>query len=520
MESAPVACHLRPDLRSDPSGHLYVTDPLNNRVLEYDHPTPANLNANLVFGQGGSFAGNLCNFSSGCHVPGCAASAQSLCGPSAVAVDGAGSVYIADTVNNRVLQYVSLTTAQTVIGQVDFSGVDCGSLCQPQGVAVDAMGDLFAADPINSRVTEYNAPLKDGAPANLSIGIQQCDQASAEATTLCGVSGLALDSVGNLYAADTFDNRVLEFNHPVVPSTPTPTPRATPTPSPTRIPTPTPTPIAGAPFISAVPQVVLAGAVFTIQGSGFTAGSRVNFFVATAGGAINTGPFTPVFTPTQLKVALPASNPLGAGVAAVQVVNTDRDYATSNSVLALLQGNPALGIPSITAINSTTISPDSIDPGVAVANVTTVVQQGSTVIVGGMGFDAANGVGVNIFCACPGGKVGPFIVPPGINLTSTGVSFLVPASGPEAPITGPGSFVVINKGADGSFSRMSNAVSVPIGQRIGLTSVSQGGNKITVNGSGFSSFTVVNLFNLVGGVWWLISADSIAMASLKSRSHW
>jgi hypothetical protein len=312
------------------------------------------------------------------------------------------------------------------------------------------------------------------------------------------VSGLALDSGNNLYAADTFDSRVLEFNQPMVPPTPTPTPQVTPTP--TGTPTPTPTPVPGAPFISSVPPVILAGAVFVIQGSGFTPGSRVNFFVATALGSINTGPFTPVFTSVQLKVTLPASIPLGAGVSAVQVVNTDRGYPTSNSVLALLQGNPAIGIPSITAINSTAISPDSVDPGIAVANVTTVVQQGMTVTVGGMGFDAANGVAVNIFCACPGGKVGPFVVGPGLNLTATSVSFLVPASGTDAPTTGPGSFVVINKGADGSFSKMSNAVSVPIGDRIAITSVSQSVKTVTVGGSGFSKLTVVNFFSLSGGV--------------------
>ena len=488
----------------DQLARLYVTDPLNNRVLEYNHPTTAASNADAVFGQGGSLAGSLCNFNGGCHNPGCAATAQSLCGPTAVAVDGANNVYIADSANNRVLQYISpLMTAPTpnvVIGQSNFTSVVCGTLCQPQGVAADARGNLFAADPLNARVTEYNAPLVNGAPPNLTIGNKQCDQASAQAGTLCGVSGLALDSGGNLYAADTLDSRVLEYNQPIVPPTPTPTPRLTPTPRPTRTPSPTPTPVPGAPFISSIPSAILAGSVFTIRGHGFTLGSRVNFFVATAAGPINTGPFTPSFNQTQLKVLLPATNPLGAGVAAVQVVNTDQGFVASNSLLSLLQGNPAVGIPSITAINSTPISPNSTDPGIAVANVATVVQQGMTVTVGGMGFDAANGVAVDVFCACTGGKVGPFIVGPGLNLASTSVSFVLPASGANAPPTGPGSFVVINKGADGGFGKSSNAVSVPIGQRVAITSVSQGATTVTVNGAGFSTLTVINLFNLRSGV--------------------
>ncbi len=60
--------------------------------------------------------------------------------------------------------------------------------------------------------------------------------------------------------------------------------------------------------------------------------------------------------------------------------------------------------------------------------------------------------------------------------------------------------MVINKGADGSFSKMSNAVSVPIGNRIAITSVSQSAKTVTVGGAGFSTLTVVNFFNLVGGV--------------------
>jgi len=45
------------------------------------------------------------------------------------------------------------------------------------------------------------------------------------------------------------------------------------------------------------------------------------------------------------------------------------------------------------------------------------------------------------------------------------------------------------------FARKSNAVSVPIGQKISLTSVIQAGNTVTVNGTGFSALTVINFFN-------------------------
>ena len=49
----------------------------------------------------------------------------------------------------------------------------------------------------------------------------------------------------------------------------------------------------------------------------------------------------------------------------------------------------------------------SKDPNFATNNVKTVVVQGNTVTLGGTGFDTANGVAVDLFCACPPpGKVG------------------------------------------------------------------------------------------------------------------
>jgi hypothetical protein len=96
--------------------------------------------------------------------------------------------------------------------------------------------------------------------------------------------------------------------------------------------------------------------------------------------------------------------------------------------------------------------------------------------------------------------VGPFHLNPGdASLSATSINLALPAAGqPNSPPDGPGSFVVINKGADGKFSKQSNAVSAPIGARISVTSASQTGPIVTVNGTGFSALTVINLFNLKG----------------------
>ena len=61
---------------------------------------------------------------------------------------------------------------------------------------------------------------------------------------------------------------------------------------------------------------------------------------------------------------------------------------------------------------------------------------------------------VDLFCACTGGKVGPFFLNPG-NPGLTADATQLHAAGQRAansPPTGPGSFVVSNKGADGKFA--------------------------------------------------------------------
>jgi hypothetical protein len=266
------------------------------------------------------------------------------------------------------------------------------------------------------------------------------------------------------------------------------------------VPVPTPTPLPGHPRIKTVQNPVLAGASFIINGSGFTKGSEVNFFVSTSAGSINEGPLKPnaaTITPTELTVPVPASIKLGQGVVSVVVVNTDDDFVRSNPGFALLQGSAAAGLPSITGLDGFPLAASSLDPGYAVANVETTLLQGSSVVINGNGFDTAHGVAVDVFCACPetGGKLKTMFLNHGnTNLKPDSITFSLPATTP----TGPGSIIVSNA-AGGTYSAKSNAVSVPLGARINVTDVTQSGDTVTVDGTGFSTLTVINLFNAQAG---------------------
>ena len=291
-------------------------------------------------------------------------------------------------------------------------------------------------------------------------------------------------------------------SHTATHTPPLATSTATHTPAATLTPSPTPTPKPGTPVITSVPATILVGASFVIQGTGFTPGSVANFFVATSGGPVNAGPLSPTTkSATQLTINVPSTVSPGQGFVSVQVVNKDKGFLASNLGTALLEGSPAAGIPSLTAINGVGLSATSSNPSYATDNVETVVSQGTMVKLGGLTFDTVNGVAVDLFCACPGGKVGPFFLNPGNpGLSKTLLSFPLPAKGAlNSPPTGPGSFVVSDATAAKTYIKKSNAVSVPIGARINVTSVTQAGTILTVNGNGFSTLTVINFFNAQGG---------------------
>lgn len=254
--------------------------------------------------------------------------------------------------------------------------------------------------------------------------------------------------------------------------------------------------------VTSIPSTVLVGGSFKIAGSGFSSGSVVNFFVSNAQGAVNEGPLRPSnpITPTSLTVEVPADIPLGQGVVALQVVNTDQGFIASNLVYALLAGSAAAGIPSLTTIDGVGLAATSIDPGFAIDNVETVVTLGTDVTLVGSGFDTVNGIAVDVFCACDGGKVGPFFVNAGDPaLSSTSVTIALPPMGPNALPAGPASIVISNRGADGLYAKKSNAVSVPVGRSISVIGVSQDATMLVVDGTGLSTLTVLNFFEAQDG---------------------
>src|SRR5439155_548565 len=146
-----------------------------------------------------------------------ATSAQ-LNGPVRVAVDGAGDLFIADTGNQRIRKVSAAGTITTVAGigivVVDVNGGGGtpapAQLPGPARVAVDGAGNLFIADTGNQRIRKVSpAGMMTTVAGNGSVG-SSCGGGGAPSAqvNLTGPSGVAVDGAGNLFIADTFNQRI------------------------------------------------------------------------------------------------------------------------------------------------------------------------------------------------------------------------------------------------------------------------------------------------------------------------
>jgi len=141
-------------------------------------------------------------------------------GPSAVAVSTAG-VYIADTDNQRIRQINTSGTISTVVGNGtpgfagDGAAATSAQVSFPAAVATDASGNLYFADTNNQRVRKVVSGTISTVAGNGTTGYTG-DGGSAVNATLNSPSGLAFDKAGNLYIADFSNNVVRKVSNGVI----------------------------------------------------------------------------------------------------------------------------------------------------------------------------------------------------------------------------------------------------------------------------------------------------------------
>ena len=183
----------------DSAGNIYIADVSKSVIRK--------VNAAGIISTVAGFAGEKNQFS-GDGGPAINASIYIASNHNGMAVDDAGNLYIADDGHNRIRKVDPLGIISTVAGngQINFSG-DGGSatgasLWRPSGVAVDTAGNLYIADTQNVRIRKVDTHgVISTVAGNGAIG-NSGDGGLATNAALFYPMGVAVDGAGNIYIAD------------------------------------------------------------------------------------------------------------------------------------------------------------------------------------------------------------------------------------------------------------------------------------------------------------------------------
>ncbi|MDQ3946128.1 MAG: NHL repeat-containing protein [Actinomycetota bacterium] len=195
-------------LATDPGGkHLYIADTGNNRIRRID------LSTGIITTVAGVTR-------AGADGDGGPAARAALNSPRGLWVTRDGAVFIADTDNHRIRKVDADGTISTVAGTgtAGFSG-DGGpagqaQLNDPRAVAVDRSGNIYVGEELGQRVRRVDPSGTITTIAGNGTAGFGGDGGPASAAQVDHIRALSLDSQGNLWIADTFNNRVRVISSP------------------------------------------------------------------------------------------------------------------------------------------------------------------------------------------------------------------------------------------------------------------------------------------------------------------
>ena len=191
----------------DGAGNVYVSDTGNDTIRKI---TPAGAVTTLagVAGVAGSVNGT--------------GSAAQFWSPQGIGTDGAGNVYVADSFNNVIREItpagVVTTLAGTfVCGATDGAG-SSAQFCRPFGLAVDSAGNVDVADSLSETIRQITP---SGVVSTLAgyPGLAGSTDGTGASARFNLPSGLAIDTAGNIYVADTGNGTVRMITPGLVVST-------------------------------------------------------------------------------------------------------------------------------------------------------------------------------------------------------------------------------------------------------------------------------------------------------------
>ncbi len=193
------------DVAVDRRGNIYIADTKNHCIRKVDVRTG---NISTIAGTG----------TAGYSGDGGSATAAELNSPFSVIVDGSGNVYIADSENNRIRRIDRAGIISTIAGTgAESYGGDGGpaataQLRGPRGVAVDGSGNVYIADTGNERIRRIDRAGIISTIAGTGVEAYGGDGGPAAAAQLDAPRGLTFDGAGNLYFADQWNERIRKID--------------------------------------------------------------------------------------------------------------------------------------------------------------------------------------------------------------------------------------------------------------------------------------------------------------------
>ena len=315
--------------------------------------------------------------------------------PNGVAVDSAGTVYVADSSNNIIRKITSLGVVTTLAGTAGSKGSTDGTgsvarFYQPKGVAVDAAGNVYVADTSNQTIRKITSVGLVTTLAGMAGKVGSAN-GTGSAARFNNPTGVAVDTAGRVYVADSSNNMIRSGSLPTSPTLTSPTSTSL---------TATTATLGGNVTSAGGSSITARGVVYAVT----TANSNprlVGTGVTTLAGTGTTGVFTVSGTGlapgTAYSYAAYATNSFGTGYTNVGTFNTLSSDATLSG-LVLSSGTLAptffLGTTNYTAGVTYGTTSLTVTPTVAQANATVAVN-GSTVVSGNASGSIGLSVGVN-----------------------------------------------------------------------------------------------------------------------------
>ncbi|SDF93305.1 Ig-like domain repeat protein [Terriglobus roseus] len=201
--------NLPAQLAMDGAGNLYFADTGNNAIRRVDAVT------HIITTVAGTLA------TSGSSPDNTPATSGLLLSPYGVALDADGNIYIADTGNNMVRRVDASTGMMTIVAGTGIAGyandgqlATMAQLNQPFGLAFDPSGALYIADKFNQAIRKLGSDGKLVTVAGVLNGPPRLygDGGPSLSASLNFPTAVAVDALGNIYIADSQNNRIRRAN--------------------------------------------------------------------------------------------------------------------------------------------------------------------------------------------------------------------------------------------------------------------------------------------------------------------